>query len=80
MFSLIIRRVGVDGIDRILGFFFGMLRGCLLVLLVLWIAKLLGFSKMAWWQESQLIPIFSWMQAVLVKQFTHLRWSVPSVR
>ena len=60
---------GLSGTDRLLGMFFGLGRGLLLVLIAV---LLLGFTPLPrdpWWQQSQLLPGFrngaEWLSAQL---------------
>ncbi|AKZ65908.1 CvpA family protein [Candidatus Palibaumannia cicadellinicola] len=55
----LVERTGLSGIDRVLGVFFGLLRGILIVSVVLlFIEKLTIVTANPDWQQSQLIPKF----------------------
>jgi membrane protein required for colicin V production len=56
----LVRVTGLTGSDRALGAVFGLLRGIVIIVLVLsFVPLLIDFSEDAWWQASQLIPVFS---------------------
>jgi len=56
----LVRVTGLTGSDRALGAVFGLLRGIVIIVLVLsFLPLLIDFSEDAWWQASQLIPVFS---------------------
>lgn len=57
--SLLVRKSGISGTDRLLGVLFGVARGLLVVvLLVLLAAGLTPLAKDAWWQASRTMPYF----------------------
>jgi len=76
---------GLSGTDRLLGMFFGLARGWLLVTLAV---LLLGFTPLPrdpWWQASRLLPGFQlgaeWLSARLpesVKRHVDLRGVLPT--
>lgn len=45
-------------IDRFIGIPFGFLRGAALVIVIIMFGELTPFTKVSWWQESDLIPKF----------------------
>jgi len=47
---------GFSGMDYILGLFFGMARGLIIVSLLILMSGLTPLPQDSWWQESQLIP------------------------
>lgn len=49
---------GLSGTDRLLGAAFGLVRGVLLVVVVLTLARLTPLPRDPWWQESRAIPLF----------------------
>lgn len=56
----LVRVTGLTGSDRALGAVFGLLRGIVIIVLLLsFVPLLIDFSEDAWWQASQLIPIFT---------------------
>jgi len=46
--------IGFSGPDRLLGGAFGLLRGGVILLVIVFIAKAVGFSQTGWWQASWL--------------------------
>ena len=67
--SKTILRSGFDTTDRILGVFFGFIRGILLVSVLLLLAKLTYVTQSQWWNDSAIIPKFEpiveWFQSLL---------------
>ncbi|CAJ0992093.1 colicin V production protein [Pantoea sp. Nvir] len=58
----LVEKTGLSGTDRVLGICFGALRGVLIVSVALFfLHTFTGFSKSADWQQSQLIPRFSYI-------------------
>ena len=51
-----IRRVGLSGLDRSLGLVFGLARGGLLVVVLLWAGHLTTIIQQTAWQKAVLIP------------------------
>lgn len=49
---------GLSGTDRLLGAGFGLLRGVLLVVVVVTLARMTPLPRDPWWQESRTIPAF----------------------
>lgn len=49
---------GLGGTDRLLGAGFGLIRGVLLVVVVLTLARVTPLPRDPWWQESRTIPTF----------------------
>lgn len=62
-------RTGFDSTDRILGVFFGFIRGILLVSVLLLLASLTNITQSQWWNDSAIIPKFKpiveWFQSLL---------------
>ena len=66
---------GLDVIDRGMGTFFGFIRGCLMVLLVVGITNWLGFfDDITWWQDSLILPHFlvleDWTKKIVQDMFS----------
>ncbi len=58
----LVEKTGLSGTDRVLGVCFGALRGVLIVSAMLFfLDTFTGFSKSPDWQQSQLIPEFSYI-------------------
>jgi len=51
-------RAGLTATDRMLGFFFGLGLGAVIVAATVFLAGFTGISKAAWWQQSTLIEPF----------------------
>lgn len=49
---------GLSGTDRLLGAGFGLVRGVLLVVVVVTLARMTPLPRDQWWQESRTIPAF----------------------
>ena len=49
---------GLGGTDRLLGAGFGLIRGVLLVVVVVTLARMTPLPRDPWWQESRTIPAF----------------------
>lgn len=54
MLSAVIKSVGLGFIDRLLGAFFGFLRGFIVVMILVLIAGLTGLPKQPFWQQALL--------------------------
>ena len=67
LFTSFMRKIGLGGLDHILGIIFGFARGVLIISVILFLAQMTTFSKMDWWQHSKLIPPFHF----LVHQLQH---------
>lgn len=52
----LIRGIGLRGTDGALGFLFGVLRGAVVVIVVVFLAALTAFPEESWWKESLLVP------------------------
>ena len=60
----IVKVTGLSGTDRVLGSAFGLLRGCLLVVVALgFLARTTAMPGDSWWRESVLIPHFMLVEA-----------------
>ncbi len=60
---------GISGIDRSLGFLFGLFRGVVIVALLIIAATFMDFTSKIWWQESLLVdyfdPALEWIRTLL---------------
>lgn len=55
----LVQGTGLSGSDRLLGMFFGLARGVLLVTLAVFVLGFTPFARDPWWQQSQLLPGFT---------------------
>ncbi len=69
LISQLVERTGLTGTDRLLGMFFGVARGVLLIAILVLLAGLTPIPNDPWWQESRLIPYFQelavWLRGFL---------------
>ena len=67
--SELAHRSGLSGTDRTLGLVFGGIRGVLLVVLLVFLAKFTPFTEEDWWKTSILVPhmekVLAWVTSVL---------------
>ena len=56
--SKLVRLSVLSGIDRLVGGFFGAVRGVLFVAVFILAGEYAGFSNDSWWQKSKVIPHF----------------------
>jgi membrane protein required for colicin V production len=65
----LVEHTGLSGTDRMIGIFFGMARGAVVVAVLVLLAGLTPFPQDNWWSESRLIPYFQemavWMKGYL---------------
>lgn len=64
----LVESTGLSGTDRLIGIFFGIARGAVVVAILVLLAGLSPFPDDVWWKESRLIPYFEEM-AVWLKGF-----------
>jgi len=76
LLSFVISKSGLGGFDRMLGMFFGSVRGVLLVSVFLLLASTTSLVNDSWWQESAFIPHFSfiidWLRDFLPDKITSI--------
>lgn len=76
IFSRLVDKTGLSGSDRILGLFFGIARGILLIGILVLMGNIVSLSHDSWWTSSQLIPHFQklakWLQGFVPQQFNYL--------
>jgi len=69
----LVDKTGLSGTDRLIGTFFGVARGGLIVAILVLLAGLTPLPADRWWQESLLIPYFQelavWLQGLLPADF-----------
>ncbi len=54
----IVDSTGLGGTDRMIGMLFGLLRGLVIIIVALLIARFTPFPQDPWWQQSRLLPYF----------------------
>ena len=64
----VIKKTGLSGTDRMVGIFFGVARGCMVVALLVLVAGLTALPQDPWWSESQFMHYFQDM-AIWLRQF-----------
>ncbi|MDR0251448.1 MAG: CvpA family protein [Burkholderiales bacterium] len=75
LFYRLLRRSGMGFVDRGLGFLFGIARGVVMVLAVLWVVELVPGFKMAIEEEpSHLRPLFSQAVEAMRPWFLGMEW------
>ena len=84
----LVKFTGLSSLDRFFGFFFGVLRGALIVVLLLILASTIHFDEKVWWKKAwvieQFAPAVVWGQQWLpnhLGQVAELIWptSLPHV-
>lgn len=67
LLSILVKKSGLGGTDKLLGIFFGFARGVLLSAIVLAVLGLSPFKQHPQWQQSKLVPQFqpvmAWLHA-----------------
>ncbi|MEJ2620948.1 MAG: CvpA family protein [Candidatus Thiodiazotropha sp.] len=66
--KVLVASTGLSGTDRMIGIFFGVARGAVIVSILVLLAGLTPFPNDPWWHESRLIPYFQEM-ALWLKGF-----------
>jgi membrane protein required for colicin V production len=65
----LVESTGLSGTDRLIGIFFGVARGAVVVAILVLLAGLTPFPQDSWWSESRLLPYFQemavWMKGYL---------------
>ncbi len=54
MFAKLVKAVGLGALDSVLGGLFGLLRGILVILVLVWLAGLSSFPEQAFWRDATL--------------------------
>ncbi len=84
VFSLIVKRSGISGTDRLLGFVFGMARGIVLVTLILTVLSYTAAKKASWWEESVAItkfePLIAWVNEMVPEQMNFLKNTIDKTK
>jgi membrane protein required for colicin V production len=67
--SRLVESTGLTGTDRMLGMFFGLVRGVFIVAIIILLAGLTAFPQDPWWKQSVLIVYFQevsiWLRSLL---------------
>jgi len=63
LIAAIVKSTGLSGTDRMLGMVFGLIRGVILVVVVVALARLTPLKEDPWWSESVLVTHFEKMEA-----------------
>lgn len=71
--SALVRKSPLSGIDRSIGAGFGLLRGVLLAVVVVWLVGLTPARQDPWWRESLFIGQLEWLAQGL-NQFVPADW------
>ncbi len=69
--SLVVKKTGLTGTDRVLGVVFGVARGAVIVGILVLLAGLTALPRDPWWRESTLVPHFQ-------RLAVHIRAMLPS--
>ncbi len=64
----VIKKTGLSGTDRMVGIFFGVARGCVVVAVLVLAAGMTPVPQDPWWNQSQLMHYFQDM-AIWLRQF-----------
>lgn len=64
----VIKKTGLSGTDRMIGIFFGVARGCVVVAVLVLVGGMTPVPQDPWWHESQLMHYFQDM-AIWLRQF-----------
>lgn len=73
MISQLVHKTGLSGTDRVLGIFFGLSRGLLVIALFVMLANFTSVPQTKWWQSSLLIEHFQtisdWLEGFMPDNF-----------
>ncbi len=65
LFSKVVNAIGLSFVDRALGMMFGVLRGALIVVLLVFIAGATTLPQMSWWHDSVTAKPLATLAAIL---------------
>ncbi|MGD2120056.1 MAG: CvpA family protein [Chromatiales bacterium] len=72
LLSQLVEHTGLSGTDRVLGVFFGLARGVVIIAIIVLLAGLTPFPQDPWWRESQLLGYFEeislWLKTFLPEE------------
>ena len=63
LISVIVKSTGLSGTDRMLGMVFGLVRGVILVVVIVALARLTPVTQDSWWSDSVLVGYFEDIEA-----------------
>ncbi len=63
LISAIVKSTGLSGTDRMLGMVFGLVRGVILIVVIVALARLTPLAQDPWWSQSALIGHFERLEA-----------------
>lgn len=69
--TLVVKKTGLTGTDRVLGVVFGVARGAVIVGILVLLAGLTALPRDPWWREATLIPHFQ-------RLAVHIRAMLPT--
>lgn len=73
----LVRLTGLSGTDRVLGMFFGLLRGVIILVVLVYGAQFTMLPSDDWWQHSQLIPYLESIADWIRKTFPAAQAALP---
>ncbi len=65
LIGYIIKRSGLSSTDRLLGLFFGLLRGAIVVTILVFLGSITPLAQNAWWRDSVFIGVFQYVASWL---------------
>lgn len=65
LFSKVVNAIGLSFVDRALGMMFGLIRGALIVVLLVFVAGATTLPQMSWWRDSVTAKPLATMAAIL---------------
>jgi len=68
LLRLLVNKIGLSGLDRFAGGFFGIGRGLIIIVILVMLAGITPLPKSNWWQVSILLPYFSELSLWIHKQ------------
>lgn len=84
LLSHIIKATGLSGTDRVLGMVFGLVRGGLIILIIVYGLQYTLLSNDDWWKQSTLIPYFedlaNWSRSVLPEASSQIKESANQIK
>ncbi len=56
LIRMLVKHTGLSGTDRLLGVVFGLARGLVVIVAMVWLGQLAQLNQSPWWQASSLMP------------------------